>query len=73
MPWEYTDDYYREYTRTTWNETSGVYQRFARNLESYRQDLLADLHLKPGDRALDLGTGPGEPALTIAGLVGQVR
>ncbi|HKV89916.1 MAG TPA: methyltransferase domain-containing protein [Thermoplasmata archaeon] len=70
MPWEYTDEYYREYTRTTWNESSGSYGRFTKMLAPYRADLLEALHPRPGETVLDLGTGPGEPALTIARSVG---
>jgi ubiquinone/menaquinone biosynthesis C-methylase UbiE len=71
MPWEYTDEYYREYTRTTWNESAPDYVRFMRNLEPYRSDLVSALHPREGERLLDMGTGPGEPAMTIARLVGD--
>jgi ubiquinone/menaquinone biosynthesis C-methylase UbiE len=70
MPWKYTDEYYREYTRTTWNESAEAYLGLLRNLEPFRADLVAHLHPKEGEKILDLGTGPGEPALTIAGRVG---
>ena len=33
--------------------------------------LVSDAKIIRGQRVLDVGTGPGEPALTIAGLVGQ--
>jgi ubiquinone/menaquinone biosynthesis C-methylase UbiE len=33
--------------------------------------LVADARIVCGQRVLDVGTGPGEPALTIAGLVGR--
>ena len=70
MPWKYTDDYYRDYTRTTWNESSAAYERFAKILEPFRVDLVAAIHPGPGESVLDMGTGPGEPALTMAGMVG---
>ncbi|HTP54923.1 MAG TPA: methyltransferase domain-containing protein [Thermoplasmata archaeon] len=70
MPWKYTEEYYREYTRTTWNESAEVYQALLRNLEPFRSDLSDRLLARPGERILDLGTGPGEPALTLAGRVG---
>ncbi|MCI4354701.1 MAG: methyltransferase domain-containing protein, partial [Thermoplasmata archaeon] len=70
MPWKYTDDYYRDYTRTTWNETAENYQRFLEVLRPFGEDLLRAAAPAIGERALDLGTGPGEPALTIARLVG---
>jgi SAM-dependent methyltransferase len=70
MPWKYTDEYYREYTRTTWNESAEAYLDLLRNLEPFRADLVARLHPQEGEKVLDLGTGPGEPALTIASHVG---
>ncbi|MGP8078853.1 MAG: class I SAM-dependent methyltransferase [Thermoplasmata archaeon] len=70
MPWKYTDEYYREYTRTTWNESAEAYVGLLRNLEPFRSDLIARLAPQPGERILDMGTGPGEPAITIARIVG---
>jgi SAM-dependent methyltransferase len=70
MPWKYTDDYYREYTRVTWNESAEAYVGLMRNLEPFRADLVTRLAPQPGERILDLGTGPGEPAITIARQVG---
>jgi SAM-dependent methyltransferase len=70
MPWKYTDEYYREYTRLTWNESAEAYVGLMKNLEPFRSDLVARLHPQPGERILDMGTGPGEPAITIAREVG---
>ena len=70
MPWKYTDDYYREYTRTTWNESAEAYVGLMRYLEPFRFDLVARLAPHTGERILDMGTGPGEPAITIARHVG---
>ncbi len=70
MPWKYSDAYYQEYTRTTWNESSGAYGRLLKNLAPFRADLVRELRPRTGETVLDLGTGPGEPALTIAELVG---
>lgn len=69
MTWTYTDEYYREYTRTTWNESAKVYLELFTRLEPFRADLVADLAPKPGEYILDIATGPGEPAMTIARLV----
>jgi len=66
MPWKYTEEYYREYTRTSWNESAEAYVELMRNLEPFRADLVARLDARPGEHVLDLGTGPGEPAITIA-------
>ena len=70
MPWKYTDEYYREYTRTTWNQSAEAYARFMALLAPFRGALVESLACRPGEKILDLGTGPGEPALTIAGQVG---
>ena len=69
-PWKYSDDFYKEYTRTTWNEAAGTYQRLLRNLEPYGFDLLARVDPKVRERCLDIATGPGEPAMAIARMVG---
>ncbi|MCI4363706.1 MAG: methyltransferase domain-containing protein [Thermoplasmata archaeon] len=66
MPWKYSDEYYREYTRTTWNESAEAYVGLLRNLEPFRTDLVARLAPQSGERILDMGTGPGEPAISIA-------
>lgn len=71
MPWKYTDEYYREYTRTTWNESAEAYVRLLKTLEPFRSDLLDRLGARSGERVLDLGTGPGEPAMTLARVVGD--
>ena len=70
MTWKYTDEYYREYTRTTWNESADVYVELMQQLEPFRQDLVRRLAPREGERILDIATGPGEPALTVARLVG---
>lgn len=71
MPWQYTDEYYREYTRTTWNESAEAYVGLMRVLEPFRSDLVDRLDPRPGEIVLDLGTGPGEPAMTVARRVGD--
>jgi SAM-dependent methyltransferase len=71
MPWKYTEEYYREYTRTTWNESASAYGRFMELLGPFRAALVGALAPRPGESVLDLGTGPGEPALTIAAAVGS--
>ena len=75
MPWKYTDEYYREYTRTTWNAAADAYDAFLALLAPFRAALVDRLDPRPGETILDLGTGPGEPALTIArrtGATGRV-
>jgi ubiquinone/menaquinone biosynthesis C-methylase UbiE len=68
--WKYSDDSYREYTRTSWNESAEMYTKLLRNLAPYGFDLLARVDPKIRERCLDIATGPGEPALSIARMVG---
>jgi ubiquinone/menaquinone biosynthesis C-methylase UbiE len=70
MPWKYTEEYYRDYTRTTWNESAEAYVGLMRYLEPFRTALVSRLHAAAGEKILDLGTGPGEPAMTISHEVG---
>jgi ubiquinone/menaquinone biosynthesis C-methylase UbiE len=70
MPWEYTDEYYRDYTRTTWNESAPHYDQFMAKLAPIRSDLVTVLAPRPGESVLDIGTGLGEPALSVAAAVG---
>lgn len=70
MTWEYTDEAYKEYTRETWNESVESYGPWIDALEPFNEDLFEGLELAIGQRVLDIATGPGEPALTIAGVVG---
>lgn len=69
MPWEYTEEYYREYTRTTWNDSAEAYTGLMARLAPFRATLVDRLAARVGESVLDLGTGPGEPALTIAAQV----
>ncbi len=71
MPWEYSEAYYREYTRSTWNESAEAYTKLLENLEPFRADLVERLRVHSGEKIVDLGTGPGEPALSIAGQLGS--
>jgi SAM-dependent methyltransferase len=70
MPWQYSDEYYTEYTRNTWNESALAYIALMQKLEPFRADTLATLNPMSGEHILDMGTGPGEPALTIARTIG---
>ncbi len=71
MPWTYSDDYYREYTRTTWNETAAEYVTFMRMMEPFSGALLERIAAGAGESVLDIATGPGEPAMTLARIVGD--
>lgn len=69
MTWTYTDEYYKTYTRDTWNESASSYEPVKRNLDKYNADLLAAAALRPGHHVLDVATGTGEPAISIGPLV----
>ncbi len=65
--WTYSDDYYKNYTRDTWDEAAPFYETgFARQLAPFGHALLAFCDVSLDDHVLDLATGPGEPALHIA-------
>jgi enediyne biosynthesis protein CalE5 len=70
MPWKYTDEYYQEYTRTTWNQAAKPYLGFMSRLKPFHQELVRRARPKEGERILDLACGPGEPAITLAHRVG---
>src|SRR3989454_902446 len=65
-----SDETYREPSRTAWNATGEKYLKLLRIFEPYGFDLLARVNPKIRESALDLATGPGEPAMSIARLVG---
>ncbi|HWM52387.1 MAG TPA: hypothetical protein VNP71_04410, partial [Thermoplasmata archaeon] len=69
-PSQSSDESYRENTRTAWNATAEKYRKVLRLFEPYGFDLLARVNPKIRESALDLGTGPGEPAMSIARMVG---
>ncbi len=69
-PSQSSDESYRESTRTAWNATAEKYIKLLRVLEPYGFDLLARVSPKIRESALDLATGPGEPAMSIARMVG---
>src|SRR2546427_8895039 len=56
--------------RIAWNESAESYRKAMRPFEPYSFDLLARVNPKIRESALDLGTGPGEPAMSIARMVG---
>lgn len=76
MSWTYTEEYYKNYTRDTWNESASEYAPVRANLDLWSPHLLRHASPQRGERALDVACGDGEPALTIARLVapgGTVR
>lgn len=66
MSWTYTPEYYKSYTRDTWNESAAEYAPIRRNLDKWNAHLLARAAPKPGQRVLDVACGDGEPALSLA-------
>lgn len=72
MTWTYSEEYYKEYTRETWNESADAYEVAARNLDKYSDRLLHHAAPSPRDRVLDVASGLGEPAFTLARGAGSV-
>lgn len=70
MSWTYTPEFYKEYTRTTWNESAPHYDPIEAQLDQYNAALLRHAAPRPGERVLDIATGAGQPALSLAPLVG---
>lgn len=71
MTWTYTDEYYKSYTRDTWNESAPEYELVRRNLDKFNGDLLRAAAPLAGESVLDVACGDGEPALSLAPLVGE--
>lgn len=66
MTWTYSDEYYRQYTKDTWNESAAAYEPLEKILDAWNPDILRLAAPKPGERVLDIATGRGEPALSLA-------
>ncbi|HUK29313.1 MAG TPA: class I SAM-dependent methyltransferase [Candidatus Acidoferrales bacterium] len=66
MAWKYTDDYYKNYTRETWNECAERYSPLATQLGQFHKPLIDLVKPSPGNTVLDVCTGLGEPAMSIA-------
>lgn len=65
---------YKETTREQWQQAADAWHRWGPTIEAWLGDstrVMLDLaQIGPGDRVLDLASGAGEPALTIAQRVG---
>jgi len=70
VTWSYSDESYKRYTRDTWNESAAHYDPILRNLDLANPALLEAAEPRGGERVLDVATGPGEPAMTLASRVG---
>jgi len=69
MSWKYTNEYYKNYTRETWDECAERYVPLATQLAQYHKPLLELVGPRPGDNVLDVCTGLGEPAMSIASII----
>ncbi|MBI2126149.1 MAG: class I SAM-dependent methyltransferase [Thaumarchaeota archaeon] len=69
MPWKYTDEYYKNYTKETWDACAKKYLPVMNQLMPFHGQLLKQIKPWQGQRILDICTGPGEPAMTIASMV----
>jgi ubiquinone/menaquinone biosynthesis C-methylase UbiE len=66
-----SDDQYRKVMRKGWNLTPEIYDRVWRPvLREYSVGCLERANVGPGDRVLDVATGPGTAALLAADCVG---
>ncbi|MDX1612493.1 MAG: methyltransferase domain-containing protein, partial [Candidatus Thermoplasmatota archaeon] len=75
MSWEYSEEFYKEYTRETWNASVEAYEAWVQALAPFNEPLLESLDPQPGERILDVASGRGEPAFSLAeaaGVEGQV-
>ncbi len=65
---------YKETTREQWQQAADAWNRWGPTIESWfgnATEVMLDLaEIGPGQRVLDIATGAGEPALTIARRVG---
>jgi ubiquinone/menaquinone biosynthesis C-methylase UbiE len=66
---------YKEVERPNWNSVAAAWQRWWKTIERGTQAVsrrLVELaEIKPGSEVLDIATGIGEPALTVARQVGK--
>ena len=69
MPWKYTDEYYKNYTKETWDACAEKYLPVMNQLMPFHSQLLKQITPQQGQHILDICTGPGEPAMTIASMV----
>src|SRR5438445_12370325 len=60
----------KERTRASWDRAAEGYLKAMRLFEPYGFDLLARVDPKIRERGLDIATGPGEPAMSMARMVG---
>jgi ubiquinone/menaquinone biosynthesis C-methylase UbiE len=70
MSWKYSDEYYRKYTRETWDECAEKYLPLMKQLAPFHRALLDRMEPRSGEAVLDVCTGPGEPAMAMASMVG---
>ena len=66
MSWKYTSEYYKDYTRETWDECAERYIPLAGQLAQFHSSVLELVRPMSGENILDVCTGPGEPAMSIA-------
>lgn len=71
MSWEYNEEEYKQYTKETWNTSANAYDPWIQALEPFNKPLLDAIDPQPGERILDVCTGPGEPAMTLAQAMGS--
>ncbi len=70
MSWKYTDEYYKNYTRETWDACAEQYVPISKQLAPFQKSILDLVKPGQGETVLDICTGPGEPAMSIASIIG---
>jgi len=69
MSWQYTDEYYKNYTRETWDECAENYIPLSIQLTQFHKSLLDLVKPVPGERILDVCSGAGEPSISMAAII----
>jgi len=69
MSWKYTDEYYKNYTREMWDDCAEEYVPLSLQLAQFHKSVLDLVRPRQGEQILDVCTGPGEPAMSIASII----
>ena len=69
MSEKHTEEDHKKYTIETWDACAEKYLPLMRQFAPFHLLVLDRLNPQPGEKALDVATGPGEPAMSIAARV----
>ncbi len=65
----FTEEYHKKYSLETWDACAEKYLPLMRQFAPFHSLVLDRINPQPGEKALDVATGPGEPAMSIAARV----